>query len=132
MFFFGCGESRGLGPEHGFKACSFKNKRKKLYFHEKVGFWGVKKPKSWICGGQKTNKKTKTWNEICQLLVSRALDDTKTIGKVGADIFAKSGPEKPKKSEKNQNVLRDFPRFSRGFSLKPLNSRRNGWEPNPI
>ena len=46
-------------------------------------------------GGSKNQKKTKKWNEIGQMLVSGALDDTKTIGKVGADIFAKSGPEKP-------------------------------------
>ena len=30
-----CAESRDLGPEHGFRACSFKNKRKNLNFHEK-------------------------------------------------------------------------------------------------
>ena len=38
-------------------------------------------------------KKTKTSDDIGQMLVSGALDDTKTIGKVGADIFANSGPE---------------------------------------
>ena len=51
--------------------------------------------KKWDFGGSKNQKKTKTWNEICQMLASGALDDTKTIGKVGADIFAKAGPEKP-------------------------------------
>ena len=47
-----------------------------------------------------TNQKKKQKNdEIGQMLVSGALDDTKTIGKVDADIFAKSGPEqKPKKT----------------------------------
>ena len=45
----------------------------------------------------------KTNDEIGQMLVSGALDDTKTIGKVGADIFAKSGPDKkPQKLEKTQ------------------------------
>ena len=29
-----CAESRDLGPGHGFRACSFKNKRKQLNFHE--------------------------------------------------------------------------------------------------
>ena len=54
---------------------------------------------SWIfmrklaLGGSKNQKKTNKWNEIGQMLVSGALDDTKTIGKVGADIFAKSGPD---------------------------------------
>ena len=32
LFFFPCSKSRDLGPEHGFRACSFKNKRKKLDF----------------------------------------------------------------------------------------------------
>ena len=51
-----------------------------------------------ICGFQKrkTNvKKNEKWDEIGQMLVSGALDDTKTIGKIAADIFAKSGPEQP-------------------------------------
>ena len=61
-----------------------KIKGKSWMFIKKLDFGGVKKP-----------KKTKKWNEIGQILVSGALDDTKTIGKVGADIFAKSRPEKP-------------------------------------
>ena len=49
------------------------------------------------------------YDEIGQMLVSGALDDTKTIGKVGADIFAKSGPEqKPNKSEKIKKISRIF------------------------
>ena len=32
-YFFPCSKSRDLGPEHGFRACSFKNKRKQLDFH---------------------------------------------------------------------------------------------------
>ena len=43
-------------------------------------------------GGSKNQKKTKKYNEIIQMLNSGALDDTKTIGKAGSDIFAKSGP----------------------------------------
>ena len=38
-----CAESRDLGPEHGFRACSFKNKRKKLDFHT---FWDQKTEKN--------------------------------------------------------------------------------------
>ena len=59
------------------------------------------KGKSWIFmkkldfGGSKNKKKTKKWNEIGQMLVSGALDDTKKMRKAGADIFAKSGLEKP-------------------------------------
>ena len=73
------------------------------------------KGKSWIFmkkfdfGGSKNKTKTKKWNEIGQMLVSGALDDIKTIGKVGADIFVISGPEK-----KTQN--RKLSKFSRGFS----------------
>ena len=81
LFFFPCSKSRDLGPEHGFRACSFKNKGKKSEFH--------------ILGGQKTNKIKETLNEIGQILVSRALDRTKKIRKTAADIFAKSGLEKP-------------------------------------
>ena len=80
-------------------------------------------------GGSKNQKKTKKWNEIGQILVSGALDDTKTIGKIGADIFAKSGLEKPWKKVTNQDFLQDVPRFFCGFSLKPGNSRTNDWEP---
>ena len=63
------------------------------------------------------------------MLVSGALDDTKKMRKAGAHIFAKSGPEKNPKKQKNLNILRDFHSFSRGLSLKPVNSRTNGWEP---
>ena len=75
-----CAESRDLQSGHGFRACSLKKK-------EKIGF-------SYLGGSQKP-KKTKMWNEICQMLVSGALEGTTTIGKAGADIFAKSGPETP-------------------------------------
>ena len=34
-------------------------------------------------------------DEIGQILVSGALDDTKKMRKAGGNIFAKSGPEKP-------------------------------------
>ena len=45
--------------------------------------------------GSKKRKQLKTIDEIGQMLVSRALDDTKKMRKAGADIFAKSGPEQP-------------------------------------
>ena len=44
---------------------------------------------------KKNEKKMKKWDEIGQMLVSGALDDTKTIGKAGADMFANLGAEKP-------------------------------------
>ena len=37
-----CPEPRDLGPEHGFRACSFKNKGKQLDFHT----FGVNKTKN--------------------------------------------------------------------------------------
>ena len=46
-------------------------------------------------GVKKNENKLKTIDEIGQMLVSRALDDTKKMRKAGADIFAKSGLEKP-------------------------------------
>ena len=51
-----------------------------------------------LLGINNTNKnesKTNTWDEIGQMLVSRALDDTETIGKAGADSFAHVGAGKP-------------------------------------
>ena len=55
------------------------------------------KGRSWIFifWGKESEKITKNCNEIDQILVSGALDDTKTIGKTAADILTKSGPEKP-------------------------------------
>ena len=55
------------------------------------------KGKSWIfiCFGSKKQKKVDNLDEIGQMLVSRALDWTKKTRKIAADIFAKSGPEKP-------------------------------------
>ena len=44
--------------------------------------------------GSKSGRTSENIDEIGQMLVSGALDDTKTIGKAAADIFAKSGPEK--------------------------------------
>ena len=55
------------------------------------------KGKSWIfiCLGSKQRNKSEHLDEIGQILVSGALDDTKKMRKAGADIFAKSGLEKP-------------------------------------
>ena len=53
---------------------------------------------SWIfhiLGVNKNETKIEKLNEIGQMLVSRALDRTKKIRKIAADIFAKSGLEKP-------------------------------------
>ena len=56
------------------------------------------KRKSWIfifVVSKKTKKKVENLDEIAQMLVSRALDRTKKIRKIAADIFAKYGLEKP-------------------------------------
>ena len=68
-----------------------------------------------VLGCQKTNKKTKKWNEIGQILVSGALGGTKSIRKIAADIFAKSGLKQPRKKKEQQNSSLDFPRVSRGL-----------------
>ena len=86
VFFFPCSKSRDLGPAHGFRACSFKNKGKTLDFH----IFGVKQ-----------TKKSEILYEISQSLVYGALDDPKKMRKAGADIFAKLGlknlEKKPRK-----------------------------------
>ena len=62
--------------------CSFKDKRNKSDFYTFLGL-------------DKTKTTTKTWDEIGQLFVHGALNDTKQIRKAGADIFANFGAEKP-------------------------------------
>ena len=44
---------------------------------------------------KQNNKKTENNDKIGQFLVSRALDDTKTIGNASADMFANFVPGKP-------------------------------------
>ena len=46
-------------------------------------------------GGQTNQKKNEHLDEIGQMLVPRALNDTKKIRKAGVDIFANVGAEKP-------------------------------------
>ena len=56
------------------------------------------KGNSWIfifLVSKKNKKQVDNLDEIGQMLVSRALDWTKKIRKIAADIFAKSGLEKP-------------------------------------
>ena len=48
-------------------------------------------------------------DEIGQMLVSGALDDTNTIGKVGADIFANFGLANLKKTEQIKQFSAVFP-----------------------
>ena len=45
--------------------------------------------------GSKKRKQIKNWDEIGQMLVSGALDNTTKMRKAGADILGKSGLEKP-------------------------------------
>ena len=63
-----------------------------------------------ICGVKKTKKKSDDLDDIGQMWVSEALDDTKKMRKAGADIFAKSGPEKT--LNKNNDKLRFSPDVS--------------------
>ena len=70
------------------------------------------KEKSWIfefLGFKKNETKMKNRNEIGQILTSGALDDTKKMRNAGADIFAKSGPEK---LQNNRNKSKYSPGFS--------------------
>ena len=65
-----------------------------------------------IFGDQKNEKQMKTNYEIGQILVSGALDQTKKIRKTAADIFQKSGLEKP---WKNKEKSKQSPGFSPFF-----------------
>ena len=70
--------------------------------------------KSWIFifsgfKKRKKRKQIKNWDEIGQMLVSGALDDTKKTRKAGADIFAKSWPEQLQNRKKSK--------FPLGFSM---------------
>ena len=49
------------------------------------------------CGGETTTTKTGKLNEIRRIVVPGALNDTKKIRKVGADMVADVGPEQPEK-----------------------------------
>ena len=74
----------------------------------------------------KNENKTGQFDELGQILVSRALDDTKTIGKVGADIFANFGAEKPwTKPEQIKRFSGMFPIYY-GLARNSANSRTNG------
>ena len=72
------GESRDLAFEHDFRACL---KNKSWMFH--------------TCGGSTDEKKTEKIDEIGQMLVPGALNDTETVRKADADMFAKFGLGKP-------------------------------------
>ena len=58
-------------------------------------------------------------DKIGQMFVPGALDDTEKMRKAGADIFAKSGPENPNKSEKIKIFSGIFPVFPVEFAKNP-------------
>ena len=68
-------------------------------------------------GGSKNQKKTKKWNEIGQMLVSGALDDTEKMRKLGADSFPKSPAWKNPKNRNIQKTLWIFLVFPVDFGL---------------
>ena len=59
-------------------------------------------------GGEQMKKKTEKLDDIGQCLVSGALNDTKTIRKASADIFANSGLEQPEQKRGKSNYSPDF------------------------
>ena len=61
-----------------------------------------------IFGANKNEKNWKKNDEIGHVLVSGALGDTKKLRKTAADIFAKSGPEKPKKNKEQSKLSPDL------------------------
>ena len=75
---------RDLAIGHGFRACSFINKRKKLDFHT-----------SW---DQEAEQNTEKKDEFGRILVPRALNRSKQMRKAGLDNFSKIlGLKKPQK-----------------------------------
>ena len=85
-------------------ACS-KNERKSLDFH--------------TFGGEQTETKTETFDEISRSVVPRALKDTRKIRKAGADMFANVRPKKPeqknggKHNARNRTGIKNNPKFLR-------------------
>ena len=61
-----------------------------------------------ILGVKKTWKKFGNFNEIGQILVSGALDDTKKMRKAGGDIFVKSGLNKLSKKKGKSKLSPGF------------------------
>ena len=112
LFVFPCSKSRDLGPEHGFRACSLKNKGKKLDFHEKVGFWGVKKPKK--------NEKVERNRSNVGLRSSRWYQNDRE-GRRG--YFRKIWAWKTSKKSKQIKI------FSGIFHVFPVDFAKNLWIP---
>ena len=79
--FFLESSSRDLQIGHGCRACSFEDKGSKLDCS--------------CLGGLKTKKKRKDVDQISEMLVPGALNDTITIRKASADIVANFGLGKP-------------------------------------
>ena len=85
-------------------------------------------------GFNNNEKKVKKNEDIGHILVSGALDRTKSIRKTAADIFANSEPEKPYKTSQIKmfsGFLLIFPIVSVDLAQTLLNPRTNGWEPYP-
>ena len=76
-----CADSRDLQSEHGFRACSFKSKGKKLEFH--------------TFGGETNATKSEKVERNRSIVGPGARNDTKAIRKASADIFSNFGLEKP-------------------------------------
>ena len=83
-----------------------------------------------ISGVKQTKTKNETNYEIGQILVSGALDQTKKIRKTAVDIFAKSGPEKPRENRTKIKIFSGiFPNVPVDLAQILLNPRTNGWAP---
>ena len=79
------------------------------------------KGKSWIfiLVGVENAKTTKRFDEISQILIPGALNDTKKIRKASADIFANVGPEKPNKYSKTRQNRKTNPNKSNKSATVP-------------
>ena len=83
-------------------------------------------------GVNTTKKKQKQWNEFGQMLVPRALNDTKTIRKTGADIFPNFRLEKPWQSLYKSIILWIFPNCPVDFAKKLDESTYKRLDPKSV
>ena len=107
---------RDLQSGHGFEACFWKNKRKKLDFR--------------TFGGQKSEKKTKIRTKFVKFWFPELWMGAKRCGRPARMVFQTTRPEKPWKKQKNPKISFFFPVVSVDLAQNGQNTRTNGWSPD--
>ena len=106
---------RDLQSGHGFEACFWKNKRKKLDFH--------------TFGGQTSWKNMKIRTKLGKFWFPELWMGAKRCGRPARMVFQTTRPEKPWKNKKNYCFRCFFPRFPMDLAQNGQNTRTNGWPP---